>query len=269
MPALPRLLGLLGALSAAQLNAQFLSPPGADSSVRTLITRLSARDTLRIVLPMDLKQLANQGISRDSLLHMLMTGFDIGRVERLDLIDRTDFHPFNSTRVDEQLTYHAIGERDSRLVFVVAATDSGRTLLTGIRWQPDPADLGEMNPFKLAGKSWLHYVFLSLAVLIPLFSLGTAVAAVISRTRLKWLWAIGSLLSIGKLTIVWTDSSAGTALVRFMPLQVQLLGAGILKYPLYAPWVISISLPAIAIAYWVVRARRKMVHSIGASPVAA
>ncbi len=259
----------LSSAPTAHLNAQFLSPPRADSSVRALITRVSVRDTARIVLPMDLRLLAAQGISRDSLLRMLLAGFDIGSVKHLEVIDRTEFHPFNSTRIDEQLAYHAVGERDSRLLFVTAATDSGRTYLTSVRWQPAPADLREMNPFRVAGKSWLHYLFLCLAILIPLFSLGTAVAAAISRTRLKWLWAIGSLVSIGKLTIVWTDGSVANAVVRFMPLQVQLLGAGILKYPLYAPWVISIALPVFAIAYWIMRMRRDVGQPTTVSPVAA
>ena len=259
----------LASATSARLNAQFLSPPRADSSVRALLTRVSLRDTARIVLPMDLRLLEAQGISRDSLLHMLLVGFDIGPLKHLEVIDRTEFHPFNATRIDEQLAYHAVGERDSRLVFVTATTDSGGTYLTGIRWQPAPADLREMNPFTVAGKSWLHYVFLCLAVLIPLFSLGTAVGAAISRTRFKWLWALGSLVSIGKLTIVWTDGSAANAVVRFMPLQVQLLGAGILKYPLYAPWVISIGLPVFAIAYWIMRARHDVAQPTSASPVAA
>src|SRR5260370_5878107 len=141
--------------SLQRLEAQFLAPPRADSSVRYLIARLARGDTSGIVLPVEPSNLAAQGISRDSLLHILLSGFSIGPVTKAEVIDRTDFHPFNATRVDEQLTYHVVGERDSRLVFVAATSDSGRTWLTAIRWQPAPADLRQMNPFRLSGKSWL------------------------------------------------------------------------------------------------------------------
>jgi hypothetical protein len=233
-----------------------------------LITRLALRDTTGIVLPFDASSLAAQGIGRDSLLHLLLIGFDIGPVQKADVIDRTDFHPFNSTRVDEQLAYHVIGARDSRLVFVAATTDAGQTWLTGIRWQQAPADLRQMNSFRLGGKSWLQYGILALAVLIPLFSVATAVAASLSRARFKWVWAATSLISLGKLAIAWTDSSAGHVATRFSPVYVQLLGAGILKYPLYAPWVISIGLPVFALAYWIV-GRPRPATSPTHTPVAA
>ncbi len=229
--------------SLQRLEAQFLAPPRADSSVRYLIARLARGDTSGIVLPVEPSNLAAQGISRDSLLHILLSGFSIGPVTKAEVIDRTDFHPFNATRVDEQLTYHVVGG------------------LTAIRWQPAPADLRQMNPFRLSGKSWLHYAILALAVLIPLFSLTTAVAAAVSHARLKWLWAVASLVSIGKLSIVWTDSLAGNAVVRFQPINLQLLGAGIFKYPLYAPWIISVGLPVFAVGYWLVARRRASVSN--------
>jgi hypothetical protein len=233
------------------LQAQFAGPPRADSAVRYLISRMALRDTTGIILPFEEASLASQGIGRDSLLHLLLVGFDIGRVQKAEVIDRTEFHPFNATRIDEQLAYHVVGQRDSRLVFVAATSDSGNTSLTGIRWQQAPADLRQMNPFRFAGKSWLHYTILTLAVLIPLFSIGTAVVAALSRGRFKWVWAVVSLISIGKIGIAWTDSSAAGAAVRFTPINLQLLGAGVLKYPLYAPWVISIGLPVFALAYWI------------------
>ena len=249
------------------LEAQFVGSPRADSSVRHLITRLALRDTAGIVLPFDPGSFASQGIGHDSLLHMLLAGFDIGRVQKAEVIERTEFHPFGATRVDEEVAYHVVGERDNRLVFVRATTDSGQTWLTGIRWLQAPTNLRQMNAFTFAGRSWLHYVILAFAVLIPLFSIVTAVAAAVSRARFKWVWAVASLVSIGKLGLVWTDSSVADA-VRFNPINVQLLGAGVVKYPLYAPWVISIALPAFALAYWIL-GRRRSASSPDAPSVAA
>jgi len=248
----------------ADLHAQFTSPPRADSTVRQLITRLAQRDTTSILLQFDQASLAAHGINRDSLLRLLLQGFDIGTVRKAELIDRTEFHPFNATRVEEQLAYHVVGERDSRLVFVHATSDSGRLLITGIRWQQAPRDLRQINAFKFTGKSWLHYVILTLAILIPLFSIVTAIAAARSRARFKWVWAVASLISIGKIAIAWSEASG----VRFTPINLQLLGAGYVKYPLYAPWVISIGLPAFALAFWIF-GRRQAPKTPDPQPVAA
>ena len=234
------------------LDAQLLGRPRADSTVRDLITRIANKDTVRMGLPFEPESLAAHGITRDSLLRMLAAGFDIGHVRKAEPIDRIEFHPFNATRVDEQIAYHVVGEHDSRLVFVWATTDSGRTLLTGLRWQQAPANLYQMNPFRLAGKSWLHYLILVFAIVIPLFSFTTAVVAVRSRVPYRWVWAVACLVSLGKLSIVWSDASARNAVVLFNPVNVQLLGAGIVKYPLYAPWRVAIALPVFAFAYWVV-----------------
>ena len=259
---------VLGVVSGTCLAAQFVAPPRADSTIQYLVHRLALRDTVGMVLPFDQTKLAAQGIARDSLLHMLLAGFDIGPIQEAKLIDRTEFHPFNATRVDEQLAYHVKGQQDNRLVFVAATTDSGRTWLTGLHWQQAPADLRQMNPFRLAGMSWLHYGFLMFAGLIPLFSLATAIVAAVSRIPYKWAWVVASLVSLGKLGIVWTTSVPATAAIRFAPLHVQLLGAGILKYPLYAPWVVSIGLPVFALGYWVV-GRRRASGAPAPTPVAA
>jgi hypothetical protein len=224
--------------------------------VRQLITRIASGDTVGITLPFQPRVLASQGINHDSLLHLLVAGFNIGHVQKAEVIDRTEFRPFGATRVDEQLAYHVVGDRESRLVFVSATSDSGRVWLTGMHWQAAPADLRRMNPFSLGGKSWLQYGILLLAVVIPLFSVTTAVVAALSRVRYRWVWAATSLLSVGKLSIVWANNGG----LRLSPLNFQLFGAGVLKYPMYAPWVVSIGLPAFALGYWLV-ARRAVARS--------
>ena len=249
MTALVLLVLVCTAAVAAQNRA---GSPLADSTVRALVRQLSTHDTAGLRLPFDSGMLAATGISHDSLLHMLAAGLDIGDIRTITVIDGTYFHPFGATRVDERLTYHIVGERESRLVFVAASTDSGRTRLTGMRWNSAPNDLRRMNPFTLAGKSWLHYAFLIIAVCIPLLSIATAIIAVRSGVRFRWLWALGSLIGIGKLGLVWSDASLSVDAFRFAPIYLQLLGASVFKYPLYAPWVVSISLPAAAILFWAI-----------------
>src|SRR5262245_15294735 len=153
-------LGLAIACS-SRVEAQLSSPARADSSVRYLLSHLALRDTTCLVPLFDPQSFAAQGISRDSLLKILLAGFDIGPVQKAVVIDRAEFHPLNATRIEEELAYHVIGQRDTRLVFVAATTDSGRTRLTGVRWQRAPTDLRQMNPFRFAGMSWLHYGMLA------------------------------------------------------------------------------------------------------------
>ena len=240
---------------AAPLPAQFMATPRADASVHALLSALANGDTVGVTRLFDSTALAGFGMTHDSLVHLLSEGFNIGPIAEVKLIDRGEFHPFGASRVDEQLTYHVIAQRESRLLFVAASSDSGRTRLTGMRWQAAPNDLRQMNHFTLGDKSWLHYVFLALAVGLPLFSLFTAVAAVRSHARHKWLWAAASLIGVGKLGIVWVSSSAGQATLRFTPLNFQLLSASYFKYPMYAPWVISIAFPVFALGYWVIGRR--------------
>ena len=253
---------------AGPLRAQFLAPPRADSGVRSLLSALVHGDTAGVTRSFDSTALAGLGISHDSLFHLLSVGFDIGPLAEVKVIDRGEFHPFGATRVDEQLTYHVIGQRESRLLFVAASSDSGQTRLTGMRWQAAPKDLRQMNPFTLGDKSWLHYVFLALAVSLPLFSVFTSVAAVRSQSRHKWLWAGASLIGIGKLGILWVSTSAGQATLTFNPLNLQLLSASYFKYPMYAPWVISIAFPVFALGYWAI-GRRYTTDTVQAIPDAA
>ena len=83
------------------LEAQVATTPRADSSVRNLLKRLALGDTTGIALPFEPRSLTSKGISRDSLLHLLLGGFSIGGVQNLQVIDRTEFHPSWPTAINK------------------------------------------------------------------------------------------------------------------------------------------------------------------------
>jgi hypothetical protein len=243
-------------------SAQFQGLPRSpgDTAVRFVIDHLDRHDTRGVLNRFDPRALPTSPALIDSLLLRLDTGFAIGQVHEIRLINRTYFRAFNTGEIDEQLAYHVLGQSRNLLVFAATHTDSTSTSITELRWQLAPADLRRMNPFTLSGKSWLHYVFLTVAVLVPLLCLATALVSARSTLRLKWLWVAFSLVGLAKVSILWVDAQASHAAVRFVPFSIQLLGAGVLKYPLYAPWVISVSLPLGALLFWIVVWRRRSVH---------
>src|SRR5690242_12281818 len=89
--------------------AQIVGVPKADSTIRAFITRLAAGDTAGIRAPMRTEDLAQSGITRDSVVRVLAIGLSVGAVRRMDVLYRTAFFPYGSSRVDEEVTYHLVG----------------------------------------------------------------------------------------------------------------------------------------------------------------
>jgi hypothetical protein len=119
--------------------------------------------------------------------------------------------------------------------------------IIGLRVDPIPDSLENINRFTLANKSPLAYGILALAILIPLFTIYALVQCIRSKPRRRWLWIIFIVLGIGKLSINWTTGQRGIGL-----LNIQLFGASSAA-AFYGPWIISISLPLGAILFLLLR----------------
>lgn len=116
---------------------------------------------------------------------------------------------------------------------------------------PLAMSLQELNAFSFRQAGPLHYVFLVGAIAIPSFILITLIQCI--RTKLprrKWLWIIFILVGFVQFSLNW---STGETAVR--PLFFQLLGAGAMSAGMYAPWILSISIPIGAVAFWFKRRR--------------
>jgi hypothetical protein len=139
---------------------------------------------------------------------------------------------------------------DTYLVAVVALVKvDGRLMINGVNIQLLESSLEEINKFKPGGRGAFGYVFLILAVSIPIFIITSFVACI--RTPIpkwKWAWAIFVLMGMGVMRLNWTTGEFGYSLLSW-----QLLGAGFVK-PLYGPLILSIAAPIGASVFW---ARRK------------
>jgi hypothetical protein len=127
---------------------------------------------------------------------------------------------------------------------------ANKTWLAGMHVVPfDHSPVAE-NAFTLEGKGTIHYVWIAAmaaAVLISLFAF-----VQILRTRglkLKWLWAIGSLLSFVTFQLNWTTGETG-----FMPISFLVLGAGGFQVSPLMPWVLSFAIPAVALLFLALKA---------------
>jgi len=126
----------------------------------------------------------------------------------------------------------------------------------GINVNPIPKSLGELNAFTLSGKSIKHYILLAIAVVVPIFIVWTIILCARTKIRKKWLWVIFILVGITKLNLNWTTGQMG-----FQPIAFQIPGAGIAKMGLYAPWILTVSVPLGAILFlikrWNLQAQRE------------
>jgi len=131
---------------------------------------------------------------------------------------------------------------------IILQSEKGHLQIEGIHAQQMTVSVERLNAFTLTGKSTLFLLFLGLTILIPVFVVCTAI--VCWRTaipRRKWLWRIFVLLGFTQVTLNWTTGD-----LQFLPLQINLLGAGFTK-PFYGPLILQIGIPLGAILFWIWR----------------
>jgi hypothetical protein len=113
---------------------------------------------------------------------------------------------------------------------------------------PLRGSLEQQNAFTLAGKTPLHFLFLALAVLLPVFTIATAVVcARMPRRKWKWLWVIFSLIAVPACSLNWTTGAVSYNLLHFL-----LLGGAFMSVP-YGAVMLQIGFPLGAILFWIRR----------------
>jgi hypothetical protein len=135
----------------------------------------------------------------------------------------------------------------------VVWTDKGNATrqILGMNITPLDQSLQEIHAFTFRRAGLAHYLVLIAAMVIPVFVLVTLVVCI--RTKLprrKWLWVLFILVGFGQVSLNWTT---GETAVR--PLHFQLFGAGVSFGGLYGPWMLMVSVPVGAIAFWFKRRR--------------
>jgi len=202
-------------------------PPKADNLARDFFKALHQRNYGKI------KTLLSPRILKPDMeanLETLASFLDKGRPISLEVAgwQVTKFKNEKQTRVTYQYQF-----KDSWLLAsVLIESVSGKQSIMGIQMNPIPKSLQEKNKFTLSGKKAPHYIFLALAVIVPIFILYSLVLCVRIKTKRKWLWIIFILFGIGNLTLNWTTGQISIP----SAVKVQLLGVGVLRMGTYAPW---------------------------------
>lgn len=140
------------------------------------------------------------------------------------------------------------------LASIMIDTEGDERSVFGINVHPLPAALGEINAFTLENRGARHYIMLALAVAIPIFIFWTVYLCARSKIEKKALWIFFILLGIMRIQLNWTTGQMG-----FQPIGFQIPGAGISKMGLYAPWILTVSVPLGAI--WFQLKRRKLLSA--------
>lgn len=136
---------------------------------------------------------------------------------------------------------------------------SNKVVVQGIRITRLPQPLEEMYAFTVAGKSILHYVFLTLAIAIPLFVLYVLVLCIRAPIgKRKWLWILFVLVGVVAFRLDWTTGATEIQLLHAL-----LFGAGVHRASPYASWVFTLSIPLGAMLFLrkhgsIVARRRRM-----------
>ena len=126
--------------------------------------------------------------------------------------------------------------------------------------KPIPKSLEEINAFTFSGKSFRHYLILLVAIGMPVFIVYTIVLCVRTKIKRKWLWIIFMLLGFGRYSFNWTSGQMG-----FQPLYIQLIPTSVFKGAPYAPWIISISVPIVALLFLLKRRKIRKAESVDIS----
>lgn len=171
---------------------------------------------------------------------------------------------FTATTNDETSTTTNITfeyEFSDRWLLANVATQKTETgfSIVGFRINPMPDSLENTNRFTLSGKEPLHYLVLTLAIIIPIFIIYALVLCV--RTKMekrKWLWILFIIIGIGQFTINWA-----TGQWTLSPFSIQIMGTGAFA-PLFGPWILTVSVPIGAIVFLL--RRKKLIEAQADSP---
>lgn len=144
--------------------------------------------------------------------------------------------------------YQVRGQSGWALVEARTLTTAGRTSLTGIVVRPASSDPASLNGFMQTRPGPAHVMML--LAMIAAIAVTIAGLLRIWRTNLfkwRWLWTIGALIGVTTLRMNWT-----TGAFYFQPLFFQLFSAGAAKSPIYGPWMLSVSIPLVALVtlFW-------------------
>jgi len=139
--------------------------------------------------------------------------------------------------------YSVKGKSGWALVEANTQTSNGRTMLTAIYIQRTPADPEKVNSFSLREArpaGWAMLVAMAAALAITIAGIFRVWRS--GQFRRRWLWTIGAVIGVTVLRMNWT-----TGEFSFQPIYFQLFSVGAAKQPIFAPWILAVSVPMVAL----------------------
>jgi hypothetical protein len=134
-----------------------------------------------------------------------------------------------------------------------------RPLISAFYVQPIPGDLKEIHKFTFDGKPVSHYLMLLAAVVIPVFIIISLVICYKTPIpKRKWLWYLFIGVGLFGVQLEWT-----TGQWAIEPLAFYIFGSGFFRASLYAPVIISVTIPVGAILFHL--KRKKWENSLSAN----
>jgi len=156
--------------------------------------------------------------------------------------------------------YQVEGRPGWAIAEAIVSNEGGTPKLAGLHIQQSATAPMEINKFRLTDAGFRQW-----SMLIALFAAAAiTIAGLIriwrSRTfRRRWLWTLGAVLGITTIRMNWT-----TGEMAFSPISFQILSVSAFKTPVFAPWVLGVSIPVVALIALFIR-RRDVVPAAEAS----
>jgi hypothetical protein len=220
-----------------------MAPDDDEALAMECLTALRARDFETVTGQLD-PQVVKPGIESKMLLvaDMLAQGEPLS----VELVGCRIFSTLDKRRSHLTYQYHFTNAWILATITIDTVGENKKVFAVSVN--PIPKSLGELNAFTLAGKGVRHYVLLSLAIIVPVFTIWTIILCARTKIRKKWLWIIFILVGITRLNLNWTTGQIG-----FQPIAFQIPGVAVAKMGLYAPWILKVSFPLGAILFLIKR----------------
>lgn len=153
--------------------------------------------------------------------------------------------------------YQAKGRTGWALIEATIQTRDGQTRLAGLYVEKVQSEPKRLNEFRLMDAPAAGWPMLGAMIAAAATTLAALMR--IWRSDLfvrRWLWTIGTLIGVSTLKMDWS-----TGAFAFQPVSFQIFSVSALKQPVYAPWVLGVSIPVVALIVLIKRRRREDVSA--------
>lgn len=166
----------------------------------------------------------------------------------------------DGTTTSTKILNYEFGAASKWVIFQIQLRQNGpRTQVVGWYVQPFAVQPSAAGEFSFADKGALHYLWI-VAMLVSVLTILTALILIVRSRgiRRRWLWILGSLVGLGQFSLNWSTGAWG-----IQPIYFSLFGAAAMKASPFDAWVLSFSLPVVAIVFLL---RRKSLIANGTEP---